>query len=762
MSKPVDKELISGFVSEVKSYIPQIETAIENFKHSSTRVESIEEVRRFIQNLKGASSMIGVTELSDISNYVEKILEDIASNKVNFTDEVLLFLRNSLEYIIKFLDNIPEGDIDFQSILNDVRKSYNKLTNQPDIIENSSDIELEEAKFDVEHEFSNVLDSSDNLNFENKETSLSNESELETSMDFSEENSKMPDEPYEVFKVEAREHLSIMKTRLEELVPDTDNHLALQDIRRGAHTIMGDAGMLGLQAVSELSFEMENVLDQIVDNDIVLDPELINILMLTSEVLEKIISENIDNSLQKEIANLKKQYKDIKSFVSRKPNSTINAPVSSKPSSDIPPELLGIFLVEANKHLQNMGQFLNRVTQDLNDKESLQEVRRSVHTIKGAAGMVGFDTVSKISHRMGDMLDNLYEGTMNLDDNNLDLLFKTSDLLEDIVNDKIDGDDLNMVLSDIYANYNLLLGDGVDIAQSIDNVSDFKKEELFIGLHTGGTFDMDDKPKTGTLQTKQVLTRPGEFVRMPIERLDELLNLFSELVVNRSAFEQHFSRFVQELDELSSSLDRLGRVTSNLKTQYEAIMLGGGKLHPVYETGKSEAVDIQALNQQTHELDELEFDRYTEFHKHARELSESTSDIRAVGSQIRDLTGDFYSYLDRQECITSEVQDKLMRLRMVPLATLATRLHRTARVTASQQNKKVELLIQGEDVELDKTVLEEMSDPLLHIIKNSVDHGIELPELRKDLNKNEIGTIYLKAYYEGTQVVVQVGDDASR
>ena len=131
MSKPVDKELISGFVSEVKSYIPQIETAIENFKHSSTRVESIEEVRRFIQNLKGASSMIGVTELSDISNYVEKILEDIASNKVNFTDEVLLFLRNSLEYIIKFLDNIPEGDIDFQSILNDVRKSYNKLTNQP-------------------------------------------------------------------------------------------------------------------------------------------------------------------------------------------------------------------------------------------------------------------------------------------------------------------------------------------------------------------------------------------------------------------------------------------------------------------------------------------------------------------------------------------------------------------------------------------------------------------------------------------------------
>ena len=1100
MSKPVDKELISGFVSEVKSYISQIETVLETFKHSSKRVESIEEVHRFIQNLRGASSKIGVTELSDISYYIEKILEDIDSTKIDFTDEALLFLRNAVDYIKKFLENLPEGDIDFQSILNDVRKSYNKLTNQPEIMENSSDIELEETEFtelkekskskkteskktvgsgniilkqslkligslsdaveslsystdndelfntlnkniyeirnylqkfqfnafnkdiqiaysvlsvnsvllqiirdikesgseedfsnsksvaiklinrlgelmnkteeakfdiklqkllneydnvksittreddsyssliikprqfdstlneqsgdfppellndflketlqnsieisdilenypkspdkiksiftiktmihkiksatgmfsfhtksenndkyyyiyrlsdlmsnlvnlifdaatelndqqyqlmhnssqyltqlckdqnnelfhqtfvDIKHEFFDVINSSDNLNIESKETSLSNESELESSMDFSEAKSKISDELYEVFKVEAREHLSIMKTRIEELVSESDNHLALQDIRRGAHIIKGATSMIGLQAVSELSYEMENVLDQIVDNNIVLDPELINILMLTSEVLEKIISENIDNSLQKEIVKLKKQYKDIKSFVdvsvgadesdrgqvehtseseyrdintqekditavSSKSSSSIDALVSSKPSSDIPPELLEVFLVEANKHLQSMGQCLNRITQDLKDKNSLQEVRRSVHTIKGAAGMVGFDTVSKISHRMEDMLDKLYEGTMNLDNNILDLLFKTSDLLENIVNDKIDDDDLNKLLPDIYANFDLLLEEEVKyevgIAQSVDNVSDFKQEELFVGLDSGGIFDMDNKSKTGTQQTEQVLRKPGEFVRIPIERLDELVNLVSELVVNRSAFEQHFSRFVQELAELSSSLDRLRRVTSILKTQYEAIMLGG-KLPPVSETGKFEAVEIQALNQQTHEFDELEFDRYTEFHQHARELSESTSDIRAVGSQMRDLTGDFYSYLNRQQRITSEVQDKFMRLRMAPLlATLATRLHRAVRVTASQQNKKVQLSIHGEDVELDITVIEEMSDPLLHIIRNSVDHGVELPEHRKALNKNEVGTISLKAYYEGTQVVIQIGDDGA-
>ena len=187
----------------------------------------------------------------------------------------------------------------------------------------------------------------------------------------------------------------------------------------------------------------------------------------------------------------------------------------------------------------------------------------------------------------------------------------------------------------------------------------------------------------------------------------------------------------------------------------------GGKLPPVSETGMFEAVEIQALNQQTNEFDELELDRYTEFHQYTRELSESTSDIRAIGGQMTDLTGDFESYFNRQSRITSEVQDKLTRLRMVPLATVATRLHRAVRVTASQQNKRVQLNIIGEDVELDITVIEEMSDPLLHIIRNSVDHGVELPEHRKALNKNEVGTISLKAYYEGTQVVIQIGDDGA-
>jgi chemosensory pili system protein ChpA (sensor histidine kinase/response regulator) len=162
-----------------------------------------------------------------------------------------------------------------------------------------------------------------------------------------------------------------------------------------------------------------------------------------------------------------------------------------------------------------------------------------------------------------------------------------------------------------------------------------------------------------------------------------------------------------------------------------------------------------------HEFDELEFDRYTEFHLLSRELTETTNDIDAVGNELRDIIGDFDSYLDRQGRLTGGIQDKLMRLRMVPLATLVTRLHRTVRVTAAQQGKIVDFVIEGEDVELDNTVLEEMADPLLHILRNSVDHGIEPQYIRRVMGKPENGQIWLRAYYEGTQVVIQVRDDGA-
>jgi chemosensory pili system protein ChpA (sensor histidine kinase/response regulator) len=117
--------------------------------------------------------------------------------------------------------------------------------------------------------------------------------------------------------------------------------------------------------------------------------------------------------------------------------------------------------------------------------------------------------------------------------------------------------------------------------------------------------------------------------------------------------------------------------------------------------------------------------------------------------------------LNRQGRLSSELQDKVMRLRMVPLSTLSSRLARTVRTVAAQRGKLVRFLIEGAETQFDKTVIEEMADPLLHILRNAVDHGIESPAVRRAKEKPPMGTIRLQALYEGTQILVRISDDGA-
>ena len=252
----------------------------------------------------------------------------------------------------------------------------------------------------------------------------------------------------------------------------------------------------------------------------------------------------------------------------------------------------------------------------------------------------------------------------------------------------------------------------------------------------------------------------GSVVRVSLDRLDRLVNLVGELVINRSTFEQHHSQLGQRLGDLHRSVDRLRRLAVRLETEYEAKAPVGGRF-----IGSRASLVLQAQLvppvDAFEDFDELELDRYTEFHLLSRELTETTADISAVDNELRDLLGDFDAYVGRQERLTGEVQDKLMGLRMVPLASLTTRLHRAVRVTAQQREKQVELVVEGERLELDKTMLEQLADPLLHLVRNAVDHGIEAPAVREALGKPAKGRIRLRAYHSGTQVVLQIQDDGA-
>ena len=516
---------------------------------------------------------------------------------------------------------------------------------------------------------------------------------------------------------------------------------------------------------------MEDLLGQLHEGGAELSGEILNLLFATSDALEDLASDKQSAQIGRRLQDLYGEYSrrlvDASAGLPRLAEAVETTEFGGGLEADtaVAPEILEAFALEAEDHLQAIGRLLRDLVKQPKDKDLTLEVRRRVHTLKGAAAMVGITAASGLAHRMEDLLDEVHKDNIELTDVSRDLLFTSTDALEDITAKGGADSELQSQLADILGAYDEFLGapetppelptDSV-LAQLLedDQVVDLTQ------MSAAGS-GAREAAKTEAVQAAAPVTS-GKVVRIPLERLDELVRLVSELVVNRSTFEQHYSRYIHEVDELNLSVGRLKRIASKFETEYAV-----GALVAQQETVGSVGAGVPAPFARTagesgsRDFDTLEFDRYSDIHLLSRDLTETSSDIGSVGTQFGNIIGDFDSYLNRLSRLSSEVQDKLMRFRMVPVASLASRLHRTVRVTASTANKQADLTIEGENVELDKTVLEEMVGPLEHLLRNAVDHGIELPELRRAVGKSEEGQLRVRTYHEGTQVVIQVSDDGA-
>ena len=362
----------------------------------------------------------------------------------------------------------------------------------------------------------------------------------------------------------------------------------------------------------------------------------------------------------------------------------------------VSPELLEAFRTESDEHLQSIGGALRELEKKPADQELLQQIRRSVHTLKGAAGMVGLRQTSSLAHRMEDLLDELHGGGIHYSKDIQELLFSTADCLEDLSAAEADERPVTTQTGDLYSAYTALLGEqqtAPSVQPSTPSPGSLPSlgEEKIIDLAAMGSESPGEKAavEAGGAAAPAAARQSGQHVRVPLERLDELVRLVSELIVNRSTFEQHFGRYTHEVDELALSTDRLKRISTKLETDYavEALVQQESAAYTGVREPSLPRTPASNGGGGHGEFDTLEFDRYGEFHLMSRDLSETASDINSVENQLGALSGDFDSYLNRLGRLTSEVQDRLMRLRMVPLATIATRLHRTVRVTASKKRK---------------------------------------------------------------------------
>jgi chemosensory pili system protein ChpA (sensor histidine kinase/response regulator) len=538
------------------------------------------------------------------------------------------------------------------------------------------------------------------------------------------------------FLGEAAEAVPLIRAAIAGASVPESAQAALQEAYRLVHNIRTSAAAVGEHALSDVARAIEDDLDR---------------HAFAGQPLTPAEADRLSDRLEAVEAGLLARYDAPPASAADGPAPVAHADWASEEDDEtIPAELLEVFTSEAQDHLAVMAAALSRLAETPDDSESLAEVRRSAHTLKGAAAMVGLRAVSALSHRMEDLLGAIADGMVEPTRDVPLLLLAATDRLHAVVLGEAPPS--TALPADLAARFDEMLDrPQVPIAQPSHRPAPARRRQSPAARHA-------ERRRAAAADRRSGAERRAgsQTVRVQVSRLDEIIGLQGEVIIGRSAFEQQVAELGRQVAQLDASLERLSRTWM----RFEAESLAGGG-PPMAARAGSQVPQTSADAPVPHGFDELEFDRYTEWHVLSRQLTEAAADLVEGQRQLRDTLGATERESTRLRRSTQDLQDRLMRLRMVPISTLSARLDRIVRVTAEEGGKNVAFVLEGGDVSIDKPLLDRLTDPLLHLLRNAIDHGVEAPDARVAAGKAERANVRVSARYEGSQAVVEVIDDGA-
>ncbi len=267
-------------------------------------------------------------------------------------------------------------------------------------------------------------------------------------------------------------------------------------------------------------------------------------------------------------------------------------------------------------------------------------------------------------------------------------------------------------------------------------------------------------PTRAVTVNKNARTRLPKFeetMKVPVKQLDDMSNLVGELVVNRNTLEENHDRLRQSLDNLLIQVQQLSDVGARMQELYERSLLEASLL----ASRRSRDFALPSAEIHADGFSALEMDRFTPFHTLSQEMIEFIVRARESASDIDFVTEETERVARQFRQVTTQLQEGLTRARMVPFAQTIDRLRLGVRNNAIKCGKQVELMIEGGDTLIDKMILDHLVDPLTHMLNNAIAHGIETPEVRELAGKQPTGIITIRAFHQGNQTVISVGDDGA-
>ena len=461
--------------------------------------------------------------------------------------------------------------------------------------------------------------------------------------------------------------------------------------------------------------------------------------------------------------------------------------------ADIDPDVVEVFMEEAGDLVDELEELIQSWEQSPAEQAAAEALKRVLHTFKGGARMAGLMGLGEVAHRF----ETVIEGMRSNAEPSAEFFADAHAIYDRIaagvetVRAWMAGDQLEaftQLLSTAWADEHLAQdADPVDYGIESNTLPEAPPEaaaeETFVDDHAVDTGpetpgremsqypaspaapeSEQQLPQVAAAQSGNILPfvrkkgrvtereggtpnrgQPQEMVRVAAELLEELVNLAGETSISRGRLEEQVGEFGLALDEMDSTLHRLNEQLRRLDMETEAQIL----------------FRQEQLAEQDDNFDPLEMDRYSSIQQLSRSLLESTSDLLELRNTLGHKARDTETLLLQQSRVNTELQEGLMRSRMVPFSRLVPRLRRIVRQVSAELGKQVDLVFSNVEGELDRSMLERMVAPLEHMLRNAVDHGIEMPDLRAEAGKPERGRIKVALEREGSEVVITISDDGA-
>jgi chemosensory pili system protein ChpA (sensor histidine kinase/response regulator) len=422
---------------------------------------------------------------------------------------------------------------------------------------------------------------------------------------------------------------------------------------------------------------------------------------------------------------------------------------------DIDDDLLEVFVQEGADILDHADALLTRLHRAPQDKEILSGLQRELHTLKGGARMANLEPIGDLSHVMESMLEAISEQRRPMTRAAMDSFERGFDRLHTLIQRVSQRQAIGMPVNAIARFEALVAGTSLQAPHAAAVLQELTREgERGVQVDTTPAQTVPtiaavtpSRPRLVVRADEEEIAPRAtqEMIRVRADTLDTLVNFAGEVSIYRSRLEQQVGNFRSNLVELEQTVSRLRDQLRSLEMETEAQILSRFQREHVSAAEGG--------------FDPLEMDRYSQLQQTSRALAESVSDLVSIQNLLDDQARQSETLLLQQSRVSSELQEGLMRTRMVPFESMVPSLRRILRQTAEETGKRAQLNVRGAQGEMDRNLLDRMKAPFEHMLRNALAHGIETPEEREAAGKQGSGSVDIAVSREATEVLIRVSDD---